>query len=74
MFPLELARRVIRLFTDEGDIVLDPFLGSGTTAIAAIETKRNFIGNRNDEKICRTCYCNIEKLSQYRKRINSLKH
>jgi len=44
MFPKNLAKRVIRLYTDEGDIVLDPFLGSGTTAVAAIETKRNFIG------------------------------
>lgn len=44
MFPQELAYRVIRLYTDEGDIVLDPFLGSGTTAVAAIATNRNFIG------------------------------
>lgn len=44
MFPEELASRVIRLYTDEGDTVLDPFLGSGTTAIAAIECNRNFIG------------------------------
>lgn len=44
MFPEELASRIIRLYTDEGDIVLDPFLGSGTTAIAAIKAKRNFIG------------------------------
>ena len=44
MFPIELASRVIRLYTDKGDIVLDPFLGSGTTALAAIETDRQFIG------------------------------
>ena len=44
MFPLELAKRVIRLYSDEGDIILDPFIGSGTTAIAAIETKRKYIG------------------------------
>jgi site-specific DNA-methyltransferase (adenine-specific) len=44
MFPTELAYRVIRLYTDEGDIVLDPFLGSGTTAIAAIEANRRYIG------------------------------
>ena len=44
MFPLELAERVIKLYTDEGDVVLDPFLGSGTTALAAIETQRSFIG------------------------------
>lgn len=43
-FPLELARRVIRLLTDEGDNVLDPFMGSGTTALAALELKRNYIG------------------------------
>lgn len=44
MFPKELAFRVIRLYTDEGDTVLDPFLGSGTTAVAAIECNRKFIG------------------------------
>ena len=50
MFPLELARRVIKLYTDNGDIVLDPFLGSGTTAIAAIQTNRYFIGIELVEK------------------------
>lgn len=44
MFPVELARRVIRLYTDPGEIVLDPFIGSGTTAVAAVETGRHFIG------------------------------
>ena len=44
MFPLALASRVIKLYTDTGDVVLDPFLGSGTTAIAAIKLKRQFIG------------------------------
>lgn len=43
-FPLELPRRVIRLLSDRGDTVLDCFLGSGTTAVAAIETDRQFIG------------------------------
>ena len=56
MFPLELAKRVIRLYTDEGDIVLDPFMGSGTTAIAAIETKRHYIGFDKCEK-----YVNLAK-------------
>ena len=44
MFPLKLAERVIRLYTDEGDVVLDPFLGSGTTAVAALKNHRSYIG------------------------------
>ena len=43
-FPKELPRRVIQLLTGPGDIVLDCFLGSGTTAVAAIEEGRQFIG------------------------------
>src|SRR5262249_41842408 len=43
-FPLELPRRVIRLFTDPGDTVLDCFVGSGTTAAAAILESRRYIG------------------------------
>jgi len=43
-FPIELARRVIELYSFRGDIVLDPFIGSGTTAEAAIILKRNYIG------------------------------
>lgn len=43
-FPLELPRRVIRLLTAPGDLVLDCFLGSGTTAVAAVAEGRQFIG------------------------------
>jgi site-specific DNA-methyltransferase (adenine-specific) len=43
-FPVELPKRVIELYTYEGDVVLDPFIGSGTTAIAAMRTRRHFIG------------------------------
>ena len=43
-FPEELARRVVKLFSDKGELVLDPFIGSGTTAIAALKEKRKFIG------------------------------
>jgi site-specific DNA-methyltransferase (adenine-specific) len=42
--PTELIERLIEKFSNEGDVVLDPFLGSGTTAVASINTKRNFIG------------------------------
>jgi site-specific DNA-methyltransferase (adenine-specific) len=43
-FPIELPYRLINLYSFKGDIVLDPFMGSGTTAIAAIQTKRIYIG------------------------------
>jgi site-specific DNA-methyltransferase (adenine-specific) len=50
MFPIELPQRAIRLLTDVGDTVLDPFMGSGTSAIAAIRTKRNYIGIEYQKK------------------------
>ena len=43
-FPLELPHRLINLYSYENDVVLDPFCGSGTTAIAAIQNNRNYIG------------------------------
>lgn len=43
-FPIELPRRVISIFSAEGDLVLDPFVGSGTTAIASIKLSRRHLG------------------------------
>ena len=42
--PLDLMRRIIKASSNEGDLVLDPFMGSGTTGVAAIELNRKFIG------------------------------
>ena len=47
-FPVELPQRLIELFTYEGDVVLDPFMGSGTTAVAATRTGRHFLGYDTD--------------------------
>ncbi len=44
VFPVDLPRWFIRLFTRPGDTVLDPFIGSGTTAVAAVQLARNYIG------------------------------
>ncbi|MGO8669713.1 MAG: DNA methyltransferase [Desulfobaccales bacterium] len=49
MFPEELPRRLIRMFTFQGDTVLDPFLGSGTTVKVALEWDRNAIGYEINE-------------------------
>lgn len=48
--PIRLIERLINLISDEGDIVLDCFAGSGTTGIAAINTKRNFICFEKEKK------------------------
>ena len=44
LMPVELARRLIRLYSFVGDAVLDPFMGAGTTARAAGELSRRFVG------------------------------
>jgi len=43
-FPVELPRRLIELYTYQGDLVLDPYIGSGTTAVAAAMSDRHYIG------------------------------
>jgi modification methylase len=48
-FPVELPRRLIELYTYRGDLVYDPFMGSGSTAVAALRTGRHFVGFDTDE-------------------------
>ncbi len=48
-YPLELAERLVRMFSFVGDTVLDPFLGTGTTTVAAAKTGRNSIGFEVDD-------------------------
>ena len=52
-FPLELPLRCIKLFTFEEEVVLDPFIGSGTTAIAALSSNRHYVGYDNDPEYIR---------------------
>jgi DNA modification methylase len=52
-FPLELATRLVRMFSFTGDTVLDPFCGTGTTMIAALRARRNSIGIEIDPEYCR---------------------
>ncbi len=49
-FPVELPYRLIQLYTFTGDIVLDPFMGSGSTAIAALKSGRKFVGYEIDQQ------------------------
>ncbi len=52
-FPLEIASRLVRMFSFTGDTVLDPFCGSGTTMVAALKYQRNSIGVEIDSDYCR---------------------
>lgn len=54
--PVELMKQLIELYSNEGDVVLDAFMGSGSTGIACIQTDRKFIGIELDEE-----YFNISK-------------
>ncbi|MBS3133016.1 site-specific DNA-methyltransferase [Candidatus Woesearchaeota archaeon] len=51
-FPIELPLRLIKFYTFEGDVVLDPFMGSGQTAIAAMKSGRNYEGYETNKEYC----------------------
>lgn len=63
-FPVELPRRLIELYTFTGDLVLDPFIGSGTTAVAAVESGRHFVGYDVDADYLATARERIAAASQ----------
>lgn len=50
--PLKIVKRPIIFCTNENDIVYDPFMGSGTTAIAALQLNRNYIGSEMSKEYC----------------------
>jgi site-specific DNA-methyltransferase (adenine-specific) len=49
-FPVALPQRLIELYTYRGDLVLDPFMGSGSTAVASLRTGRHYVGYDTDEE------------------------
>jgi site-specific DNA-methyltransferase (adenine-specific) len=62
--PVELLRHLIRLTTQEGAVVLDPFIGSGSTAIAALLERRAFVGFEIHERYAQIARARIGKALQ----------
>ena len=60
-FPVELPYRCIQLYTFKGDIILDPFMGSGSTALAALKTGRYFIGYEINKEYVQIAESRIKK-------------
>lgn len=50
VFPEELVETIVKNFTNEGDTILDPFMGTGTTGVVALKEKRNFVGIELEKK------------------------
>ena len=63
-FPEELPRRLIQLYTFEGDVVLDPFCGSGTTCVAAKRLDRHYVGYDIHEEYLQLARDRIQSLEQ----------
>ena len=62
--PLRLLRHLICLLTTPGQVVLDPFMGSGSTAVASVQAQRDFVGIELDESYVRLAKQRVEKARQ----------
>lgn len=68
-FPIALIDRVIKASSNPNDVVFDPFLGSGTSAIVALDNNRKFIGIEIDERYCEMAVKRIQAHQRYYERI-----
>ena len=65
--PIDLMKYLISKFTDETDVVLDPFMGSGSTGVACVESNRSFIGIELDETYYNTA---VKRISDTKESLN----
>ena len=63
-FPVELPYRLTQLYTFEGEVILDPFIGSGQTAISAIKTNRHYVGYEVNQEYVRLTERRIKEISR----------
>ena len=60
-FPIDLPAWFIKIFSLEGDVILDPFIGSGTTAVAAVKLNRHYIGIEINEEFCKNARERVDR-------------
>jgi len=65
--PVEMLKRCIAEFSDEDDLVLDPFMGSGSTGVAALELNRQFIGIEVDGQFYNVAKDRVAQISDIMK-------
>ncbi|MEM4271335.1 MAG: DNA methyltransferase, partial [Candidatus Pacearchaeota archaeon] len=69
-FQIELPYRLIQLYTFEGEVVLDPFVGGGSTCIAALKTNRKYVAYDINKKYCDLAEQRIKQFLQKEREIN----
>jgi site-specific DNA-methyltransferase (adenine-specific) len=72
-YPVELAERLIRLFSFAGDVVLDPFIGTGTTILAAMKSGRNSLGCDIEPKYLRIAQSRLIAACKNRSGVGAIK-
>lgn len=72
-YPMEIADRLIRLFSFAGDTVLDPFMGTGTTSVAAMLAGRNSIGNEIEPVYFEQAYERLESMSVRKRDVGAIR-
>lgn len=72
-YPVDLAERLIRMFSFAGDTVLDPFVGTGTTSLAALLAGRNSLGNEIEPAYLEMAYNKLMALSQKKRHTGAVR-
>ncbi len=71
-FPAELPARLIRMFSFAGDTVLDPFMGTGSTGVAAVQTGRNFIGAEIEATYLKLAQARIDMAAREKRSVGAV--
>jgi len=72
-YPVELAERLIRMFSFAGDTVLDPFAGTGSTSLGALSSGRNSVGNDIEESYLKMAHQRLVVASKFQRTVGAIR-